>query len=408
MSRVLYISNAGLPIDAAGIRIEQIGTLLEILNCQVHYICNRRIGLTEKDSGYKMISSMDGLELNSNEIHFSSGNKIYSYLLPFRGGKINSLREFIEIITAKRAFKRVKRYCEQEKAKIIILYNDTYGLTKKLIRYCNKKEIKLIADVSEWYEKNSNASIARRIVIWLSDKRIKKLDHKLDGIIAISQYFEAYYRNRGVRCVWIPPLMKIPKEIIPSKYNYNTKKSIINIIYAGFPGNKDILFPFVEAVIEKNMIDERLRFDILGIDKDYLINNGIQDAEKYGVHAHGRMSHEETLNYIKKADFGILFRRNERYAKAGFSTKFAECMSFGVPMICNRVGGADSLIVNMKNGLLIESIEKKELHELLERVIQMTPNQIKSLKEAAYLDAKKYFDGKQSLNKLKKIICGAS
>lgn len=408
MSRVLYISRAGLPIDAAGIRIEQIGTLLETLNYQVHYVCDRKIGLAEQNSGYTMISTTSGLELNSNEIHFINGNKIYSYLPPFKGGKINSVRELIEIITAKRAFKRVKRYCEQEKVEVVILYNDVYSLTKKLTRYCNKKGIKIIADVSEWYEKNSNVSIAERIVIWLSDRRIRKLDHKLDGIIAISQYFETYYRKQGAKCVWIPPLMEIPAGITPLKYNYNTKKNIINFVYAGSPGNKDILFPFIEAVIEKNMVDERLRFDILGIDNDYLLNNGIRDAEKNGVYAHGRVSHEETLNYIKRADFGILFRKNERYAKAGFSTKFAECMSYGVPMICNRVGGADSLIVNMKNGLLIESIEKQELHELLDKVIQMKPTQIKALKEAAYFDANKYFDRKQSLNRLKEIICGKS
>lgn len=404
MKKIIYVSRAGLPIDAPGIRIKQIGNLLENMGYQIHYICNRRIGHDEKFSGFDKAVSTSELRLNQDEIHFQHGNKVYSYLRPFSGGKINALREIIEIITAERAYRRIKSYCIQEKPAVIILYNDVYGLTKKLITFCKKNHIRLIADVTEWYEKRENASLGEKLVIRLTNRRIQKLDKKLDGIIAVSRFLEEYYHGQGANCIWIPPLMDINPSFQPKKYEYDGMNHLINFVYAGSPGSKDILKSFVEALVDANRANRRFRLDVIGIDEDYLMKNGMGESLHTGVYAHGRMSHEQTIEYIRHADFGILFRKNERYAKAGFSTKFAECMSCGVPMMCNSVGGTDTLIRDGENGILTQSYDKHELSEALERISRMDEKKLLSMKATAYADACQYFSSENSRDKLKELV----
>lgn len=409
MKGILYISRAGLPIDATGIRIKQIGAIYEALGYQIHYICNRRIDDAIRNAGYEVVPPKTLLgKLNKNEYHFRIKNKIYSYLPEFKGGKINALSEIIEIACASKAYHRIVNYCEKEKPVAIILYNDVYALTKKLTKYCKRKNIRLLADVTEWYEKRKNATLAEKLVICLSNYRIKELDQHLDGVIAISHYFEQYYKQKKVNCVWVPPLMRTDLTEAPRKYNYDERKGVINFIYAGSPGSKDILLPFVQALMEVNKARICCRLDIAGIDDSYFEKFGMHELRRYGIHAHGRLSHAETLEYVKRADFGILLRKNQRYARAGFSTKFAECMSMGVPMICNKVGGTDNLIDSWENGILIDDYKVETLVELLFKICELDLSEVIKMKVTAQQDAVKYFSEKVYRKQLYKLLKGDS
>lgn len=386
MRNILYISRAGLPISAAGLRIYHIGTILENLGFDVHYLANRRITNKELDSTYEKIDSKDSALLDNSEHHFRIGNKIYSYLPKQKKGKIASIKEILELVSSKKAYKRVVSYCEKEKPYAVFLYNESYELTKKLIGYCKKNNIKLFADVTEWYEMDKNKNFAEKFVVRSTEKRITKLDHTLDGIIAISNYFEDYYKSKGANVVRIPPLMEIENNLEISKYEYYEDKIVLNFVYAGSPGGKDILIPFVKALQTVNKDGIKARLDVVGIDEKYFdkFDDVDKNLKETGVVAHGRLSHEETLDVVKKSDFGILFRHNKRYAKAGFSTKLAECMSVGVPMICNSIGGCDLCINNFENGVLTETADVEELKSILENLLRMSVDDVVEMKEKAY------------------------
>ena len=386
MRNILYISRAGLPISAAGLRIFNIGTILENLGFDVHYLANRRITNKELDSTYEKLDSRDSTFLDDSEHHFRIDNKIYSYLPKQKNGKIASIKEILELVSSRKAYKRVVSYCEKEKPYAIFLYNESYELTKKLIGYCKKNNIKLFADVTEWYEMDKNKNFAEKFVVRSTEKRITKLDHTLDGIIAISNYFEDYYKSKGANVVRIPPLMEIENNLEISKHEYYEDKSVLNFVYAGSPGGKDILIPFVKALQTVNKDGIRARLDVVGIDEKYFDRFDVVDKnlKETGVVAHGRLSHEETLNVVKRADFGILFRHNKRYAKAGFSTKLAECMSVGVPMICNSIGGCDLCINHFENGVLTDTADVEELKNILENLLRMSVDDVVEMKEKAY------------------------
>lgn len=391
MRNVLYISRAGLPMDATGLRIFSIGSLLEKMKYHVHYVCERHIDTAIKNAGYEKIENIDETcYLPDEETHFRIGKKVYSYLSESAGGKFNALREMAELCTASRSFERVKQFCEYEKPEIIILYNDIWALTSRLIPYCQKNHITLLADVTEWYEKKKGGKIAERLIVYLTDKRIRFLDKKLDGIIAISPYFYDYYKSQGVKCVLIPPLMDIGNDTVTIDPKTD---DVIRFVYAGSPGSKDILIPFVRSIMKANTEAIKFQLDLVGIDEKYLAQNGCpKSSASVGVFAHGRLPHSEAIRIVKNADFGILFRHNKRYAKAGFSTKFAECMSLGVAMVCNRIGGTDQFVSDGVDGFILEEANEQAFDSFLQKLLGKDGTEIASLKANAYLKAAKIFN----------------
>ena len=107
---------------------------------------------------------------------------------------------------------------------------------------------------------------------------------------------------------------------------------------------------------------------------------------------------------MKNADFSFLFRYNKRYAKAGFSTKFVECMSFGVPMICNRIGGTDSIIEDNVDGFVLENIDDGNLDIFLKKLYLLDKRKILNMKKAAFAKAQKMFTPENHKNDLKEFL----
>lgn len=372
--RILYISRAGIPIDAPGIRIYNIARIIRKIGYKIDFICDKEdyiSGETRKE--------YDGFEYFYNDRVLINN-------------KWQSFKNIIELISAHRIFKRVKDCCKRDKPYAIILYNDIYYLTKKLIKYCGENDIRLIADVTEWYGKRNSSKIGDRIVPYLTDKRIIKLDQIVNNIISISPYLHDYYSKLGCNTIFVPPVFNVPSELNIKKHNYYPDY-VLNLVYAGSPGNKDILLPLLDAIEYINDKRIRIRIDLIGIDDMYLKSNWKDiKFESKAIIVHGKLPHEETLKIVKKADFGVLLRHNKRYAKAGFSTKFAECMSYGVAMICNSVGGTDSIISSMKDGVIIDSLETNTLTEVLEKLILMDPHDILRIRKNAYKKAENIFD----------------
>lgn len=161
-------------------------------------------------------------------------------------------------------------------------------------------------------------------------------------------------------------------------------------------GSKDIIDPIIENLLF-NFNKDKIQFilNLVGItDKELNLKFGIRDWKSIGINALGRLSHDETEKIVSKSDFSILLRQNKRYAKAGFSTKFAESMSNGIPVICTKVGGADVLVEHMKNGILIENNDNETIENIFKSILQLSNKEITTMKENAYESALKYFDYK--------------
>lgn len=381
--KILYINRAGVPNNAPGIRIYNVGKILRDLGHEVLFYCDKPD--YEKDT----MIEYDGFN--------------YHYSTNYKNSKMSFLTNIHELVFSTKSFKKIQDLIEDFYPDIIILYNDIFSLTNKLIRYCEGKDIRLIADVTEWYGSRKSSKIGDKIVPFLTNQRIKRLDKKVMNIISITPYLENYYINNNCNTMFLPPVFDIESiEII--KYNYYSNY-VVNLVYAGVPGNKDIINPMLDAISSINTAGIKIRMDLVGIDENYLGESWRKISYKSnGIFAHGRLSHEKTLEIIKKADFGVLLRRGERYAKAGFSTKFSECMSNGVAMICNSVGGADLFVNNMDDGIVVNGISTTILERTLRNILNMQEDEIIELREKAYNKSTILFERKNYNNRLKEFI----
>jgi glycosyltransferase involved in cell wall biosynthesis len=365
---ILYIGRYGLPVDAPGIRVNKISGIL-------------------KRIGYKIIHISElSLEHNMDIVNY--GNEQYSFK-KYRDASsiVVKICNLINILLSYDTIRRFRLIVKNEKPFAIILYNDILFLSIYMIVYCKLHNIKLINDVTEWYDYNQSESVIAKILYRMVNIRIRVVDKYIHNTIVISNYLYNWYSRKYRNVVFIPPICEqLTKSNIC--YRHIDDYSPRHIVYAGNPLNKDILNSVFDSIVEINKVNIKIVFDVIGVDAR-IINEAykISNPEKYGIVIHGKKSHEDTISITKKADFGILLRPNRRYAKAGYSTKFAECMSMGVPMICNKVGGIDAIIINEYNGFLIHNTDKPSVSNMLVYISGLKNEELNILKANALVTA---------------------
>ncbi len=388
--KILHISRSGLPINASGVRIDMVLRLFENEGYTVHCICDRHIDGNEQKNGYHPMPQEErSAYLLRDEVHFAVGDRIYSYLPIYAGRLSEKISDAVNVRLSNRILRRIRYYCKKEHPSCIVLYGMSCRMEKLLLRYCRKNGIKLIVDVVEWYEQNKALNRTERFIADTTDRRIRNVDHRLDGVIAISPYLYDYYSEKGAHTLLIPPLMDM---IDLQNIHIKQPNTPVRFVYAGSPGSKDIILPFVNALVNVNRNGIRCCIDLIGIDERYLTNRGCVEAcASTGVVAHGRLPRAQTVALVKQADFGVLLRHDRRYAKAGFSTKFAECMSMGVGMVCNRIGGTDLFVEDGIDGFLLDDVREDTILRFLQQVIELDAQAVNAIKFAAKRKSEQLF-----------------
>lgn len=376
--KAIYIGHIGKKGTAMAIHTRSIAQLLEELNYKVSFVVQY---VDEKDQF-----------INDKYKYFYTKQIIK---LP----KLKALEWMFEEILGIKLFLLFKKIAKKERVDLVIFYG--YSSEKLIINFCKKNNIKIIVDRTDWFEKEDRKGIFGKIFTWFTDKCITDYDLKTDGVISISNYFYNFYKNNKQKTIWLPPIFNIENNI----FFINDKEKIIKLVYAGsLGGQKDTIIPVIKALQEINRNDIKFHLNLIGISSKELEKYFYEDLCKIGVYAHGKKSHEKTLEILKKSDFSILLRQNKRYAKAGFSTKFAESMYFGVPVICTSVGGADTIIENNKDGILLENNEIETIKKCFFRILSFDKNEIADIKQNAYVKGKKIFSGKNYLEIIREFL----
>ena len=87
--------------------------------------------------------------------------------------------------------------------------------------------------------------------------------------------------------------------------------------------------------------------------------------ENQDIIFHGRISHMEALEIIKRANYSCFFRIPDRVTTAGFPTKFSEAISCGTPVITNRSSNiADYL--SGENGYLVDNLTNEAISSVID------------------------------------------
>lgn len=319
-----------------------------------------------------------------------------SWSIPYPKAKIHWIHYLANI----NYFKKIVSLYED--VKFVICYNYQALAFIKMKRFCKKNSIKIIGDCTEWYSiKGSNLSykILKGFDVFI---RMRVIHKYLDGLIVISKYLESYYSKcKNVICV--PPL--VDKSELKWKNQYiNEVNDKITIVYAGSPGNKDKINYIIEAMYS---INEPFKLNLIGITKNEYLRINPQHSEllqflKGNIQFSGRLSHLETIECIKKADFFCFFRDQNVVSMAGFPTKFGESISCGIPVITNKTSDLSDYLIDSVNGYFIEIDSIKSIRTEMLNLIKLNTNKILQMKEYCYTS--NLFDYKDYINLFEEIF----
>lgn len=215
-----------------------------------------------------------------------------------------------------------------ENLKIIVLYNFPYLPSKKILNYCRQKGIKIIGDITEWYDTSNVPFVFKPIKYFDTEKRMEKLNFKLDGLIVVSNRLESFYK--GIKnTIKIYPTMDY--SICGKKHDILKNKSAIKIAYVGISGKKkDNLEKFAELLSKLRL--ENVELHIVGKINDDVIK--ILEKYKINFKYHGYLSHDKAIEILLGCDCQILYREPSRMNNFGFPSKFAESMCLNIPVAC--------------------------------------------------------------------------
>lgn len=261
-------------------------------------------------------------------------------------------------------------YVKNEKPDIVIAYNyPALGLWR-MKSYCKRKGIKLLGDVTEWYNPHN-------AIKWLDTEwRMRILHKKLDGLIVISSFLADYYSSN--RIVSIPPTVDLHSPLWSNNCVGACNDNKITLLYVGSPGrgDKDKLDKVIDAIAPYT----NLRLEIVGITFDQYCKIYKRRDSPGNVVFVGRLSHEKAVGELKKADFSIFFREPTRANNAGFPTKYAEAAAVGIPVITNHFSDLPKIILNGRNGFIAEN-DDSSIRNTVELVAQLSVDDILAIKQ---------------------------
>ena len=312
MSRIVYFGNFVFPDK----------------NAAAHRVLNN--GIVLKKLGHEVIFVAAGKQ---SEKDFVNGFKViyYKYV-----SKLDKCLYYFGSI-AKKVLKN-----QLTNADYVVVYNAPSLVLKWLIKQKRRLGFQLISDITEWYEKKG-------IFAYDTKMRMEKLNFQSDGLIVISKFLFDYY-NAKVKCIIVPPIVNTSMQAIQKKLK--TKNNLI--FFGTISQRKERLDVIVDAV----SYNGKCNLYVLGCSKEefcltYRKISPVSDC----IHFLGKRSHKESIEHLLSSDYFVFLRDDNLTTRAGFSTKLAESLAFGIPVITNHSISTDAYIEERKNGYFVKDID---------------------------------------------------
>ena len=278
----------------------------------------------------------------------------------------------------------------------VILYNHPSISTRNIISYCHKHNIKVYADCTEWFDPQgiSVHNLIKRLDTWY---RMKVVNAKLDGVIAISSFLQGFYIKKGCKTICVPPLI----DMTDSKWakeeldDYIPSDETVKLCYVGNPGagvkdKLNYILTSLKRTLEKNP-SVKCQLSIVGMTAQQYYEVFQDDATIYTFAIFmGRKPNMEALAVVKRSDFSIFLRERNLVCTAGFPTKFSESIACGTPVLTNLSSDLDKYLIDGKNGFIMDISSKDSLDSSLAKALQTSREELKRMKE--YCCNEKTFD----------------
>lgn len=312
--------------------------------------------------------------------------------LSFRGSSNNKLKKALYyVLFPLRLWAHLKKHEYR-----VIIHSQLDEVSFRVIQeYGIKKRIPVIYDSVEWFSPLQFPQREKSRAFKQNNRYNTTLIKSPSSVIAISKYLEKNFIDKGVKTVRIPIVMDTKSINIKKE----TNPDYITLFYAGSPGRKDYLENVINAIdLMCSEEQKRIRFIILGVTADQLVSmcgvkKEVFDRVAPCLEVKGRVPREQVLADYSKADFSVLIRpTDQRYAMAGFPTKFVESLCCSTPIICNITSDLDEYCENKRNSIVLDSIEPGEIVKVLNELVKMKPEQLAVMKDYARKTAERKFD----------------
>jgi glycosyltransferase involved in cell wall biosynthesis len=372
----------------------------------------RGIALALRDAGYAVAiagvedrASPDDIQLDGTACR--EGLPYYP-AKNFGSSKFARLRRGVyHCITGSAVMDRLN-YLVSPRTRAIIVYNGNAPLLLRLLNFCSKRKICLIADCTEWYDPQHVPGGAFGWFRWDSELRMRWLQPKIGNMIAISSFLEKYYRDCGCTVVRVPPLVDLQAKCWRS-VPLLREDTELHLAYAGTPGKKDLLANALRAVIALRLEGFSIKVHLVGTTRETL-GNWLRDDPSFvkalgnSVIYHGRVPQARAIELISAADFTVLLREDKRYAHAGFPTKLVEGLSAGVPIITNSTSDIAEYVRDGHEGILLENHSPEAFAAGVRRIFQMPRAKWREMRLQAQQRAEECFDYRHYIASLKSFI----
>lgn len=230
------------------------------------------------------------------------------------------------------------------------------------------------------------------------------------GVIAISTFLENYYKERGIPVIRIPQIL----DLDDAKWNFGEScrfdSTYTNFVYAGVPGQKDLIGHVVRAVNLLTIEDIRVKLHLIGPTREeirHLLTRDSDLVDKMDTNClifHGHRPAAEVPALLAKADYSVLLRPDARYSKAGFPTKLTESFAAGVPLIGNLTGDIGLYLRNGETGWIVHDASVNALVAILKRSTQISQERYRSMRDEVKAEARRAFDYRNYITPLREFV----
>lgn len=118
----------------------------------------------------------------------------------------------------------------------------------------------------------------------------------------------------------------------------------------------------------------------------------------------GILAHSNVMDEMRKMHLLILRSPYSKQTHYGFSTKLAEYMASGVPVLGTDVSDNKLYITDNVNGFLLAGVTEKGFYNKFKEIIDIYAKKREKLAEEALRTTKSYFDYRNYSDKLTKFL----
>ena len=381
MKRALFITTDKYPNgDAGAVRVHALAKILQLIGYEVTVV---GLGPTtnfqfQKEDGVAYISFR------------SSSNTIVSKIKD----RLQLKKRLEDIL--------MSEHSPWDLIAVSLVSRNIMNMLKSVVK---KNGVMLLHDSVEWYSPEQ-FSVGKLHPAYIAmDRRNRIYVDQSVRVIAISSYLEKHFKNRGIITVRIPAVMNVEQMSCEKTIDPHNRV----FAYAGSPGKKDYLRVIIEGFAAmQTAVPYELR--LIGITKEQLVTLCDVDPahiEKLGdsLCCMGRIPREQVLEELRRSDFTVLMRSEEqRYAKAGFPTKFAESLATATPVISNATSDIANYLKDGVNGYLVSACSAQALKESLQKAFALTYEERIAMQKSARKTAEEYFDYRNYIEVLDQLI----